>query len=46
MRRGTARPEPLRMWTNSGLAPGSGRKRMLARRDWKASKLEQLETSR
>ena len=41
----TARPEPFRVWTNSALAPASGRYRMLARLAWKSAKLLQEEIS-
>ena len=37
--RPTARPEPFSVWTNSGLALGSRRKRMFARRAWKSPQL-------
>jgi hypothetical protein len=45
MVRGKARPLAFSVWTNSGLAPGSGRNRMLARRAWKSVKVEALDTS-
>ena len=41
-----ARPEPLRVWTKSGFFIPGARYLMLARRAWKASKLEQEEISR
>src|SRR5258705_72801 len=44
--RPTARPGPLSVWTNSGFAFGVGLYRILARRAWKSSKLEQEEISR
>src|SRR3989442_756177 len=34
MVRGSATPDALRVWTNSGLSPGLGRQRMLARGPW------------
>ena len=45
---GTAdsRPEPFRVWTNSGFDFGVRRKRILARRAWKSSVLEHDEISR
>jgi hypothetical protein len=45
MVRGNARPEAFSVWTNSGLAPASRRKRMPARRAWNASKFEHELTS-
>ena len=45
--RPTATPEPFSVWTNSGLPlPASRRKRMRARRAWKASVLLHEEISR
>src|SRR5690606_4232906 len=43
--RGKARPEALRVCTNSGRALGAGRKRMLARRAWKSVQVLELDTS-
>ena len=45
MVRGKATPDAFSVCTNSGLAPGAGRKRMLARRAWKSSNVDALEAS-
>ena len=45
MVRGRATPEAFSVCTNSGLPPGCGRQRMLARRAWKSVKLLELEHS-
>ena len=40
--RGKATPEAFSVCTNSGFAPGEGRKRMFARRAWKSSNVDAL----
>jgi hypothetical protein len=44
--RPTARPEPLSVWTYSGLPPPAGRNRAFIRRAWKSPQTETEEISR